>query len=697
MATEPSNPFTAAQINFIEHCWIPLADGTRLAATLWLPGNVSVTPVPAILEYLPYRKTDGTAQTDPVRHAFFAAHGYAGVRVDMRGSGDADGLMFDEYHPQELLDGVEVIAWLARQSWCNGKVGMIGISWGGFNALQVAALRPPALAAIISVGSTVDRYTDDVHYLGGNVLARDALVWPTSFTAILARPPDPRWQGAAWRDRWLARLDALPHFAALWLQHQSRDDYWRHGSMVENFGAINCPVYAVGGWADAYTNAVPRLLAGLTVPRKGLIGPWAHHWPNSARPAPAISFLSECVRWWDHWLKGIDTGIMREPMLRAWLQEFVSPINSHRARPGRWIAEPSWPAPAARIALQPLTLTQNGLADHAPALVDDRTAATIASTGPWQRTIATLLRHGEHGGAWCPFGMRGDLPGDQRAEDARAMTFDAAPALTSVDLLGHAALDVDVASDQPDGTIVARLCDVAPDGTSLFVTRAVLRLTRRDGHAQGAPITPHRSCRVRLTFDVAGHTLAVGHRWRLAIAPSYWPMIWPAAELVTLAVSGGELRLPLRTAAADNPAADATPFGAADGAPPLAVTQAVTGSADRRQVIDVLRGELRFEQSADQGRVRFSHGLETTARSRDAFIIQELEPGSARLESTRSFSLQRADWQIDVTIDASIHTATRTDGQQANSTFVIEQTLRARENGREVRVRHWLARINRMS
>ena len=132
----------------IPNLWIPLGDGTRLAARLWLPDDAEQDPVPALLEYLPYRKRDGTAERDSLTHPYLAAHGYACIRVDVRGSGESDGVLSDEYSQAELDDGVEVIAWLARQPWCSGQVGMFGISWGGFNALQVAALRPPALKAI---------------------------------------------------------------------------------------------------------------------------------------------------------------------------------------------------------------------------------------------------------------------------------------------------------------------------------------------------------------------------------------------------------------------------------------------------------------------------------------------------------------------------------------------------------------------
>ena len=311
----------------IEHCWIPLRDGRRLAARLWLPADAMDAPVPAILEYIPYRKRDLTRTRDEPMHRYFAGHGYAAARVDVCGAGDSDGVLLDEYHEQELEDGVAVIEWLAAQPWCTGAVGMMGKSWGGFNALQIAARRPEALRAIIAVCCSDDRYADDAHYMGGCLL-NENLTWGSVLLTLSALPPDPLIVGDAWRASWLARLTRGVFFPEVWLRHQGRDAYWQHGSVCEDFQRIACPVYAIGGWADAYTNAIPRLLAGLLSPRKGLVGPWSHNYPHNGVPGPAIGFLQEARRWWDHWLKGIDTGIMNEPPYRVWMQESVPPRSS---------------------------------------------------------------------------------------------------------------------------------------------------------------------------------------------------------------------------------------------------------------------------------------------------------------------------------------------------------------------------------
>jgi putative CocE/NonD family hydrolase len=379
------------RVRRIDHAWIPLAAGTRLGARMWLPEDAEQDPVPAVLEYIPYRKGDGTAQRDEPRHAYVAGHGYAVLRVDLRGTGESDGLLHDEYLPREQQDALEVLRWIAAQRWCTGAVGMFGISWGGFNGLQVAAHRPPELKAVISLCSTDDRYADDVHYRGGAVLALEMLSWGASMLSFNAIAPDPEVAGAGWRDAWLERIDNVEPYEYEWLRHQRRDDYWRQGSVCEDFGAIACPVYAIGGWADGYSEAVLRLVAGLGPPSKGLIGPWSHAFPDDVEPGPAIGFLQECLRWWDTWLKGEDTGIAEEPILRVWMQEPVAPAARHRERPGRWVAERAWPSPEIR--------------EHRLALADGVLAAE-PHPHDHRLEISTDLLCGLDGGVWCATAAR---------------------------------------------------------------------------------------------------------------------------------------------------------------------------------------------------------------------------------------------------------------------------------------------------
>jgi len=611
------------RVRSVENSWIPLADGTRLAARIWLPEDAARDPVPAILEYIPYRKGDWTAVRDSLRHPYVAGHGYACVRVDMRGSGDSDGLLLDEYLPQELDDGVEVIAWLARQPWCTGKVGMVGKSWGGFNGLQIAARRPPELVAVISVCSTDDRYADDVHYMGGCVLASDMLSWAGTMLAFNARPPDPAVVGDRWRAIWLERLERTPPFVEAWLAHQRRDAFWKHGSVCEDYAAIECPVYLVGGWADAYTNAILRLLEGLSCPRKGLIGPWAHLFPDDGVPGPQIGWLQEALRWWDRWLKDIDTGVMDEPMLRAWMQDWAKPRPFHAERPGRWVGEPSWPSPD--VKRRPVAL------GFAGAQILGSQACGLDS------------------GAWLPWGNSADFPPDQRGDDGLSLAWTSEPLTEPLEILGFPEVELELAADRPRALVAVRLCDVASDGASLLVTRGLLNLTHRESHEEPRPLEPGRRYRLTVRLNAIAHAFRAGHRLRVSVSPTYWPFAWPSPEPATLTVFAGRLDLPVRPAR--NSDAVLRPFEEPEGAKPLPVERTERAAAARtvRRDVGTGRHELRVELDyLAGGRPVLPGGLEYDERGLDAFAIVEGDPLSADARSEWRIEIGRGAWQTRV-------------------------------------------------
>ena len=623
-------------VKLIENTWIVLADGTRLAARIWLPVDAEQNPVPAILEYLPYRKNDGTAIRDRVIHEYFAGHGYASVRVDMRGSGDSDGLLLDEYLPQEQQDALEVIAWIASQPWCTGKVGMMGISWGGFNSLQVAAHRPPALKAIITVCSTDDRYTDDCHYMGGCLLGSDMLNWASIMFAYNGLSPDPAVVGERWREMWFNRLENTPPFIESWVSHQQRDDFWKQGSVDEDYTAITCPVYAVGGWVDPYTNSVPRLLAGLTGPRKGLIGPWVHSYPHTAVPQPAIGFLQECLRWWDCWLKDIDTGIMDEPMLRVWMPEAVPPQPFEPAWPGRWVAEPAWPP--AHLDPKTYLLSENRLIDTPEPF------RVVTSKG--------AQTNGATAGVWCPYGSKFGIPVDQRTDDGLSLCFTTAPCDEPVEILGFPEVQLKLTVDQPNALLAVRLCDVAPDGASRLVSWGMLNLTHREGHASPKPMKPGLVYQVTVTLNVAAHRLNAGHCWRVAISTTYWPHAWPSPAAVTLTLYTGEescLILPVRHPSKFDQ--NLAPFELPEGAPPLEYESLRPDDATRTITYDVVTGRLQMVDRIDDGRNRIiSNNIVHDSVITNIFSIVEGQPLSARVQCNRQIELSRGDWHTRVEI-----------------------------------------------
>jgi uncharacterized protein len=663
--SQPSG--TSRPVREIEHTWIPLADGTRLAARIWLPADAEANPVPAILEYLPYRKNEATAVNDSRRHAWFAAHGYAGLRVDMRGSGESDGILMDEYLPQEQDDALEVLAWIAAQAWCTGAVGIIGISWGGFNGLQIAARHPPELKAVISICSTDDRYADDIHYMGGCVLGSGMLPWASTMLAYNARPPDPRWVGERWREMWFERMERTPPFVEAWLSHQRRDAFWKHGSVCEDYAAVTCPVFVVGGWADGYTNPVLRLLAGLPGPRKGLIGPWAHLYPEQGLPGPAIGFLQECLRWWDHWLKGQDTGVMDEPMLRTWLQDSVPPATHYDVRPGHWVEEPAWPSP--NVSGRTWWLAGRGLLADPPV-----EAAQLELLG--------VQACGLQAGLWFPYAQPGELPAEQRPDDAFSLCFDSPAIPEAMDVLGFPEARLRLASDRPQALAAVRLCDVAPDGASTLVSWGLLNLAHRDSHEQPAPLEPGRPYDVRVVLKATGHRLAAGHRWRLAISPTYWPHAWPAPEPVRLSVFTGasQLILPVRAATPDAPEPRA--FAPPEAAPPIAVKMVRDRARARTIEHDVAAGAWRLTDTEDHGCIRFiDAGLDYDRVHVDSYSICDGQPLSANVQCERTIGLQRGEWQTRV------ETASRMWADAA--AFHVSNELKAFEGDRLVFSKTW--------
>ncbi|SEO41329.1 hypothetical protein SAMN04490248_1055 [Salinihabitans flavidus] len=623
------HPLPAA-IREIEHLEIPMPDGTRLAARIWMPEGAETQPVPAILEYIPYRKNDKTLERDHARAPWLAARGYAYVRVDLRGTGESEGVMTDEYTETELQDGCDVIAWIADQAWCEGGVGIVGISWGGFNGLQLAALQPPALKAVVSISSTDDRYADDVHYMGGTLLC-DHLSWASVMFGINTLPPDPVHVGERWRDMWKARLKGSGLWLKNWLEHQTRDDFWKHGSICEDYSDIKIPVYAVSGWADGYCRSVFRLVENLKGPVKGFVGPWAHRYPHVGEPGPAIDWLSEETRWWDQWLKGIDTGIMNEPPLRVFLQDHARPATHYPQRDGHWITEPAWPSP--NIIRTDFTLGSDGRLSANCDLPDGQLA------------IASPLWVGRHGGKWCSYAHPGDQPGDQRRDDAGSLTFDTAPLPEPLHMVGDQILTLSFTADSPVAQVAVRLVDVAPDGAATRVSYGLLNLTHRDGHEHPEPLTPGQTYTVHVPMKHVAQTFRAGHRIRLSLSTSYFPLAWPAPAPVTLHVDTAQttLTLPLRS---DTPEAEPT-FAAPRAGMPLDQSFVTPPQSEWIMSEDADTGRLVVEVRDHEGAAHITeHGITHSAEGIERYSVLPDDPASAEGEVTWTHEMRRDGWEI---------------------------------------------------
>lgn len=606
---------------------IRMPDGCRLSARVWMPADADQNPVPAILEHLPYRKRDGTTARDMLTHPYFAGHGYACIRVDMRGNGDSEGLMADEYSEQELQDACDVIAWVARQPWCSGTVGMMGISWGGFNSLQVAAMQPEALKAIITLCSTDDRYADDIHYKGG-LLLNENMGWGATMLSYSSRAPDAAIVGDKWRDMWLERLDNEPFLPAVWLKHQTRDAYWKRGSVCEDFSRIKAATLAVGGWGDGYKNAVSRLVSGIDAPAKGIVGPWIHKYPHFAVPKPAIGFLQEALRWWDHWLKGVDTAVENDPAMRLYVMESEPPRDWYEERAGRWIAEKQWPSPD--IAMKRLHL-----GDKATL------AAAAAMIGPVE--ISSPQDCGMDAGEYCAIWLGPELPGDQRADDSKSACFDSAPLEEPLDIAGAPVIRLSLSADRPRAMVAVRLCDIQPDGASTRITYGVLNLCHGDSHEFPEDIVPGETVEIVFKLDDIAYRIKPGNRLRVAISSTYWPLVWPSPEAVTLTLQSGAIDLPVRASGEGDEWAFAQP----EAASPWQVETLRKSANSRKVERDPQTGLVRLAIVDDFGEIRDrDHGLVSGGVAREVWSIDPNDPLTAHGGTHWTSTLSRNEWSL---------------------------------------------------
>lgn len=649
-----------------ENIWIPMSDGVRLSARIWRPKTKE--KVPAILEYIPYRKNDGTRMRDEPMHGYFAGNGYAVVRVDMRGAGESDGLMRDEYLKQEQDDALEVINWISEQQWCTGDVGMMGKSWGGFNSLQVAARRPKALRAIITVGFTDDRFNEDIHYKGGCLL-NDNFWWGSIMLAYQCRPPEVRIVGDKWRELWLKRLEEMPLWMKLWMDHPIKDDYWKHGSVSENYEAIQVPVLAIDGWQDAYTNPVLTLMEGLKVPRKAIIGPWAHVYAHDGIPGPAMNFLGEAVSWWDHWLKKKENHIMEGPMISVWMENYMVPDSVRPVSDGRWVGLPSWPCREVNekaFYLKPGMLTEKPKED-APEVF-----------------LHTPQNHGLLSGEWMGAGVLGESSCDQRMDDGMAMVFETEPLDTVIEVLGYPDFEVELSSDKEKALLYAQLSDVAPDGAITRVSYGILNLTHRESQERVTPLISGEKTKARIKLDVCGHSFAPGHKIRLSLANTFWPMFWnmPEDSTLTLDLAGARLVLPIFTGE-DICGPDMN----AQCAPLTPHTILREGVVNRSISYDILtdtwtcitdgvggvfgEGIYRF----DDIDVTVEHNLKRE------LTLSNKDPLSANYKIIQKMKIGREGWMIDADIVTNLH------GDLEN--FYLSATMDITENGTAAFYRKW--------
>ncbi|MEV7969838.1 CocE/NonD family hydrolase [Sphaerisporangium sp. NPDC088356] len=665
---------------------IRLADGTRLAATLYLPERL---PAPCLLEALPYRKDDVTYGYRPEYEALAAEHGYAVCRVDVRGTGSSEGVPEDEYPASEARDLCEVIAWLAAQEWCDGGVGMYGTSYSGFNALCAAAARPPALKAICSIYASDDRYTDDVHYAGGIHRWLDLVDYPAYMAAMNALPPVPEVYGEGWREEWLRRLDATEPWLLRWMSERHDGAYWRQGSLRQDSSRqghdrIAVPTMLVAGWADGYANVVPRLSAALErngVPYRVIAGPWSHASPEHALPGPGIELLPEMVRWWDRWLRG-DRDAVRDRSAVVFVRSSTPPAPDRATVNGEFRALPGWPA----LPGQPLT-TGEGLGPLAASGSREGSGWTDLPVAPdiglavWNNCAGSL-----------PWGQALD----QRSDDARSVTVEWESPAEGLTIVGHPRLRASVRAGA-GGTLAVRLCDVAPDGASELISRAVLRLpgTSEPQDESGPPVRAESmvepevdagsvadpevlaeslvECEVEVELDVVAHRVVAGHRLRLALATSEWPNVMASPEAVPVAVDldGSALLLPL----AEQPL----------GEPASGLRRTETPVPDATDVVwtidhDVLQRVTRCRTGYGSAAEPLGGGTYA-----DRYEGEVTLDHRTRRQTVSAESRFHITWADGPTVTAESRLKVATEGTRLAVTMEVTAT----ENGTELKTRRW--------
>ncbi len=508
--------------------WIRMPDEVRLAADVYFPeGAAADARFPVLLEYLPYRKTDSRARNFAL-YSYFVQRGYVVARVDIRGTGNSEGRLIPyEYSDIEQEDGEIVIDWLAKQPWSDGNVGMFGISWGGFNAIQMAVRNPPALKAIIAVDATEDLYQDDVHYMDG-ILHLDS--WEMSQDLDNARPGAPAYVNDD--DNFRNRFDTEPWM--LTYKKQQRDGaFWDRASARDKYDKIRIPTFHIGGWYDGYRDSVPRMLQNVKAPVKAMIGPWSHAFPHDPYPKPGMEWRHEAVRWFDHWLKGKDTGIMDEPRFAVFVREWHPPGPYLEEAPGYWRWEDGWPI--ERIDEQRLYAQVN------------HTLSAVPSVDVVHRLRYTPTIGMEGGG---PVQWWGDVAHDQRATDAFSLVYDSAPLDTSTEILGFPKAVLKVSADAPRANWVVRLSDVAPDGTVTQVTGAAFNGTHRNSARQPQDLVPGEAFDLEVEMHFTSWVFPAGHRIRFAVNNAQWPMLWPTPYPMTTTLrlggtSGAQVVLPV--------------------------------------------------------------------------------------------------------------------------------------------------------
>jgi uncharacterized protein len=634
---------------------VPMDDGARVALTLYLPDAPGDGPFPTVVESIPYRKDDEFMAPDYRTYTYLAERGFAGARIDIRGTGASTGIIADEYLEREQSDTLAIFDWLEGQAWCDGNLGMWGVSWGGFSALQTAMLRPPQLRTIVPMHATHDRFACDVHYTGGSAHAAEQLDWPGAMVASNALPPDPDVFGDGWRDEWMRRLEDTPQWIFEWLRHQHRDDYWLHGSPCADYASIDVPTLLVGGWLDGYVDGMVSLAEHLGCETRTIIGPWGHYRPATGVPAPTLDHFDLLARWFGHHLRGDVNGVMDD---LAPVTVFVraDPPYDSDVVDGAWRAEGGWPA-HDRVETMAL-----GDLDHGPV---------EWSAPQWV---------GSHAPFWDRGGFRST---DSAEDDAVSMHFTTAPLLESLEILGTPVVTARVVTDRPWGLLAARLLAIDPEGAGHLICRASRNLVFPADLSQPVVPVPGEPIDLKFPLRATSAVIPSGWRLRLSLAGADFPVVWPPRGRFTLTVDPrhSHLTLPVVSDAADRPIVDFRPAGPVPPAP-----------------IQWTRDIGEWEVSATEGAHTLRRARGGTARMPDRdhlsydsdqwwTVTVDDETPNVRLATEARVALSRPGWSVETRGRIEI---------SGGPSFDTTVELVALQDGEEVFRRIWSEEIPRV-
>lgn len=649
----------------IEDGWLKMKDGVRLAVTFYKPVPRSAGErFPVLFEFLPYRKDDGGYVGIYSLYTYFVRRGYILARVDIRGTGSSEGTFpLREYSEEELDDAVETIDQLSRMPGSNGNVGMWGISWGGFNAIQVAMRRPPALKAILAAMATDDLYHDDIHYIDGAFHVDEWAFWFDHSKGI-PRSPDYPVDEAYFRER----FDSYPGLLT-YLKQQRDGEFWSRNSLRGQYGKIQIPCYLIGGLLDGYRDSIPRMLGEMKVPLKAEIGPWNHAWPDDGVPGPNYEWRHEAVRWWDQWLRGKETGVRNDPRLVIFLRDGRAPDTGMTMTPGRWLAG-DWPVPGT---------TWKKLFPAADGRLREQPGAAGADA------LFYVPSYGISTGLWW-----GEPTGDMRPDDAGGLVYDSDVLREKLEIIGLPRVRLRVKAGAPLAHWVARLEDVFPDGRVALVAGGLLNGSQRSSRLQPEPMVPGEPADLEFELHLTTWTFQPGHRVRLSVSNSLFPMIWPTPGPMTTTLVTGvpatHIELPLvQTGRLGTPAfrpaekrevrADARDLGS-DVWP--------QGTNEWRR--DTARGIVTYTWS---GKSRYEIGdRRFEATEKNVYETNESDPASSRFLGEDSDRIELRERTIDILTSVEI----RSDAANFHVTF----GRRILENGRLLRERQWQETIPRL-